>query len=623
MIGIMIPNVDAYWVNGVEHKSPGYVAPSISEPVAFEDNTKDPNAYGEIILSENEFKLYRGSLISFPIFIEMNDYVHDPTLNIFYDDVLTKVTYPRSNGDIFQSVISLNDNWKSGTYEIKLIHNNKILDSDSFVIKRDNETFLENIVDKNIFEYADPNILSSPSKVSVDSYSREIISITGHTGDSNNSNPITLEILTPDKNVISSSASPTSDGFFSHKIMVDKHWITGEYVVTGKYLDHKLTSTTFVVENIWKTFVPLESNLVGTFDITSEISNNFTILSVDGTIETDESEMILSISKGEDILYQDTLALNEKSFETSTVLYDYDNNVPWEYGEYQITGMVGKQSFHSEKFILDGVSFSGLELLSINLFANVGSGVQKMVDFAEIEINSGDEKQIILSGNIDGYVQAYVLDVHLIHPDGTDEISHLYGSSDGSYYMPINLDDSWSSGSYTAYVQFREFMDDASTFKIINNALKDSEISFTTRKLIEIILEDLKNYSISLDNSQSVDSVHYVATMDYYSTKTPIVISLNGESLKEEFTYVSDKGLIDYYLLLDETWISGNYIVSYVENNVSIPFGTFEIFNNYIVEDVVQDGVAEELIDEPLTLGQSMFKSSSHVMEYLTISQVN
>ena len=619
IIGIMIPNVDAYWVNGVEYTSPGYVPPAISEPVAFEDNTKDPNAYGEIILSENEFKLYRGSLISFPIFIEMNDFIHNPTLNIFYDDVLTKVTYPRSNGDIFQSVISLNDNWKSGTYEIKLIHNNKILDSDSFVIKRDNETFLEHIVDKNIFEYVDPNILSSPSKVSVDSYSREIISITGHTGDSNNSNPIILEILTPDKNVISSSASPTSDGFFSHKIMVDKHWISGEYVVTGKYLDHKLTSTTFVVENIWKEFVPTESNLVGTFDITSEISNNFTILSVDGTIETDESEMILSISKGEDILYQDTLALNQKLFETSTVLYDYDNNVPWEYGEYRITGMVGEQSFHSEKFILDGMSFSGLELLSINLFANMASGVEKMVDFAEIEINSGDEKQIILSGNIDGYIQAYVLDVHLIHPDGTDEISHLYGSSDGSYYMPINIDDSWNSGSYTAYVQFRELMDDASTFKIINNVLNGSEISLQ-QKTEEIILEDIKNYSVSLDNSQSVDSVHYVATMDYYSTKTPITISLNGESLKEEFTYVSDKGLIDYYLLLDETWISGNYTASYVENNVSIPFGTFEIFNNYIVEDIVQDVVAEELIDEPLTLGQSMFKSSSHVMEYLQFS---
>jgi hypothetical protein len=109
--------------------------------------------------------------------------------------------------------------------------------------------------------------------------------------------------------------------------------------------------------------------------------------------------------------------------------------------------------------------------------------------------------------------------------------------------------------------------------------------------------------------------------MDYYSTKTPIVISLNGESLKEEFTYVSDKGLIDYYLLLDETWISGNYTASYVKNNILIPFGTFEIFNNYIVEDVMKEDILiEELINEHLTLGQSLFKSSSHVVEYLKYS---
>jgi hypothetical protein len=108
--------------------------------------------------------------------------------------------------------------------------------------------------------------------------------------------------------------------------------------------------------------------------------------------------------------------------------------------------------------------------------------------------------------------------------------------------------------------------------------------------------------------------------MEYYSTKTPITISLNDKLLKEDFTYVSEDGLIDYYLLLDETWISGNYVVSYTENNVLIPFGTFEISNNYIVEDILQDVVVEKLIDEHLTLGQSMFKSSSHVMEYLQFS---
>ena len=109
--------------------------------------------------------------------------------------------------------------------------------------------------------------------------------------------------------------------------------------------------------------------------------------------------------------------------------------------------------------------------------------------------------------------------------------------------------------------------------------------------------------------------------MNSYSGKTPITISLNGELLQESTIYSSDAGLIDYYLLLDESWVSGNYVVSYIENNISIPFGTFEIFNNYIVEDIVEDViVVEKLVDEHLTLDQSVFKSSSHTIDYLQFS---
>jgi hypothetical protein len=108
--------------------------------------------------------------------------------------------------------------------------------------------------------------------------------------------------------------------------------------------------------------------------------------------------------------------------------------------------------------------------------------------------------------------------------------------------------------------------------------------------------------------------------MNSYSGKTPITISSNGELLHESTIYSSDAGLIDYYLLLDETWVSGNYVVSYIENNISIPFGTFEIFNNYIVEDIMEDVIVKELIDTHLTLAQSVFKSSSHTIDYLQFS---
>ena len=48
----LIPNVDAYWVNGVEIISPGHVTQIATEPsFDYSVYVSDPNAYGKIILS--------------------------------------------------------------------------------------------------------------------------------------------------------------------------------------------------------------------------------------------------------------------------------------------------------------------------------------------------------------------------------------------------------------------------------------------------------------------------------------------------------------------------------------------------------------------------------------------
>ena len=106
MIGMMIPNVEAYWVNAAEHKSPGHVEPvTLEPPVDYSLNIFDPNVSGKIILSENEFKLYRGSVMIFPLIVEVNNFIHKPTLDIIYNDVKIDHVDLFSNGDFFQTVI--------------------------------------------------------------------------------------------------------------------------------------------------------------------------------------------------------------------------------------------------------------------------------------------------------------------------------------------------------------------------------------------------------------------------------------------------------------------------------------------------------------------------------------
>ena len=620
LIFTIIPNVDAYWLNGVEIISPGHVAQITTEPsFDYSIYVSDPNVSGKIILSENEFKLYRGSVVIFPVIVEMNNFIHKPTLDIIYNDVKIDHVDLFSNGNFFQSTIGLTDNWESGVYKINLIQQNNILDTVSFVINRDNEDVIEKTIFESVFQTTEPFISITPSVISIDKNYFGTLYVSGSISDSRTGHPIILKIVGPDGKTTFNSGLVTSDGTFMNSILVDKNWIDGKYIINAKYLDGEQLSTVFTVENSLQSTLLEEAKLIGSFSVSSETSHDYTILGISGNVDTDESNMILQITKEDIIMFEDTLSLIDQSFETSTVLYDYTLNTPWTYGDYKITGLIGDKSFHSDTFTLDEQSFSVFEISSMDLFLNLGSGVEKMVDTDEIIILFGEEKQIILSGLLENYSSGSPVDVHLVGPDGIDTVSSIYASSSGEYYMPIIINDSWISGSYTAYVTYHDFIDEPSLFEVINNTILVDDV-LLTEETSEIILEDLKNYSITFDDLHSVDSVHYVTTMNSYSGNTPITISLNGKLLQESFIYSSDVGLIDYYLLLDETWVSGNYVVSYVENNISIPFGTFEIFNNYIVEDIMEDVLVEELIDTHLTLVQSVFKSSSHTIEYLQFS---
>ena len=299
-------------------------------------------------------------------------------------------------------------------------------------------------------------------------------------------------------------------------ILVDRDWIDGEYALEAKYLDGEKLSTFFSIKNTFNKSILEESKIFGSFSVDSEISNDYTILGISGNVQTDESSMILQITKDEVIMFEDTLFLNDQSFETNTVLYDYTSNAPWGYGDYKISGFIGDTSFHSDSFTLDEQSFELFEISSMDLFLNFGSGVEKMVDTDEIIILSGEEKQITLSGVLENYSSGDPIYVHLVSPDGTDTVSSIYASSTGSYYMPIIIDDSWISGSYTAYVTYRDFIDESSFFEVMNNSIHLNEENLEN-KADKILVQNITNYSIFLDNSQSVDSVHYTVLMESFT----------------------------------------------------------------------------------------------------------
>jgi len=576
---------------------------------------------GEIFLEKNEFLLHGGgNMVNFSVTGEIFDYVHYPKLEIMIDDVVFKTmdVYPNKNS-IF-SIIGLDKNWSHGEYVVNLKYKNEILDSKSFTLIRDDVVEKEIRTDENMHETLKSFIETDVDKLVLENNSLETIWISGNLPSSQFGNKIKFSLHHPDGTIeyIGKITHGHVDYFEYPIIGIDKFWMPGEYQIIADYLDHQL-STSFTIENDFLKYPMEKEKLIGSFTLSSEISNNFTILEIIGNVESDESQIILQILQGENILFEDELPLNENSFETKTVLYDYASNTPWTPGDYRVSGFIGDESFYSDVFRLDEQNLSVFEISQMDIFLNFESEVQKMVDTDKITISYGEEKQIILSGIIENTSSTKIVEVHVVNPDGLVDISHIYASSDGSYYMPIIIDSSWISGLYTAYVTSGDFVDEPSSFEVINNVVTENEI--LDEEVSEIIKDDLKNYVVTLDSSKSLQSINFYLEVAPFSTNFPITVSLNDEIIHTEFIYSANEGFIDYYLLLDQRWDSGNYVVSYIENNVSIPFGTFEIINTKIVNDVLDDDISEkEQVSEYLSLDQNIFKTSSNTVDYLYFS---
>ena len=586
-----------------------------------------PSAFatsGSIELDNNEFTLYAGSSIT-PLSIHgtIQDYSHKPILEISQNNVVIKTItlFPIKNS-LF-TVVGLDGNWSDGEYSVDLIYQDEILDNKSFHIFRDNVVEDKIIVHENMSDIKQ-FIQVEPSKVILDNNSNESILISGHISSSHFGLPLNFILHHPDgtTEILGSVFLPRNGNFDYPLIGIDKYWSSGKYEISVQLVDLPNISplkSSFIVENNFLKYPMEKEKLLGSFTLSSETSNDYTILGITGNVKTDESEMILQISKDDIVLFEDTLSISDNLFETNTVLYDYESNTSWVAGDYRVSGLIGDESFYSDVFRLDEQNLSIFEISSMDLFLNFESEVQKMVDTDKITISYGDEKQIILSGILEDYISQSIVDVHVVNPEGVDVISHIFASSDGAYYVPIIIDDSWVSGDYTAYVVSGDFVDEPSSFEVINNVIVVDET--LEEEIPEIIVDELKNYLITLDNSKSIESIHFNTKANTYSGVVTVTISLDDEIIKKESTYPSSGGFIDYYLMLDKTWISGNYIVSYDENNISVPLGTFEIFNSYLTEDVVKDvTVKEKLIDQYLILDKSLFKISSHVVEYLQFS---
>ena len=551
-----------------------------------------PNVFatsGEIFLEKNEFVLYGdGSMINFSVTGEIFDYAYYPKLEIMIDDVVFQTVDIFPNKNSIFSIIGLDKNWSHGEYVINLKYKNEILDSKHFTIFRDNVIKKEIRTDENMHETLESFIEMDVDKLVLVNNSDETIWVSGNLASSQFGNVILVSLHYPDNSIqtIGKIFHGHDDHFEYPIIGIDKYWMPGEYKIRVNYLEQELiTSFTiendFVLSSLSKTHM-FDEESFGSFDLSFEKVDEYVILKIDGDVRTNDSEIKLVINSDNSIIYEANLPLSDGYFYDNVILYDYENDVPWENIGYEVNAFVEENIVDTKTFSFDeSLIFSSNDQV-MNLEMIFSDNVVNFTNELEIEISEYDSKEITLSGTIPNYLSGNIIDVNIDTPSGEILESHLRASANGDYFLPMQVTDSWISGTYVVSLIFNDAVQDVIEFSVLNHKYNDAqkvvnEISENLDESLEIL--ELEHYDVIIDNNKIEKNILFTQPLDFNSQHVMITIVTPDGSEIYESTYRSKTGDLQKWVNLDHTWESGDYFVYYVYDKIPKILGTFHITN--------------------------------------------
>tara|TARA_B110000438_G_scaffold271499_1_gene289420 strand:- start:568 stop:2259 length:1692 start_codon:yes stop_codon:yes gene_type:complete len=546
---------------------------------------------GEIFLEKNEFTLYGdGSLVTFSVTGEIVDYTHRPTLEIVQNDVVIQsVNLVPIKNSLF-SVIGLDKNFSAGEYFVNLKYKNNILDTKSFTITRDNVVEKQTKIHENMSYIFESYVELTQDKFIINNNSDESLIISGNIISLQFGNPIFVLLHHPDSTIEKlGTVHQIKNGFFNYPIYgIDKYWKPGTYVVSVNYLDHSPLTAQFTIENDWVLSSLSKSHTFsdepsGLFDLSFDKLDEYVILKIDGNVRTNDSQIKLVINSDNAIVYENNLLLLDGDFYDNVVLYDYENDVPWKNTQYEINVLLDQNQVITKTFTFDEslLLSSNNEVMGIELIFS-----DEIINFSnefEIEIFEKTSEEITLSGNIPNYQLGDLIDVNVLTPSGEILKSNLRASVDGDYFLPIIITDSWISGNYVISLIFNDIVRDTLDFTVLNHKLDDKQMisnetpSDNIVESIEIL--EIQHYDVIINNNKIEKNILFTQPFDSNLQHVPITIVTPNDSTIYEYTYHSKTGDLQKWVNIDHTWISGDYFVYYVVDEIPNLLGTFHIRN--------------------------------------------
>jgi hypothetical protein len=427
-------------------------------------------------------------------------------------------------------------------------------------------------------ETIDPFISINPNELILENSYHETISITGNLYSSQYGGTVIINISKPDGTTQRFSAQHGSDGSFIGIFLIDKHWSTGEYFISASYRDKSVTES-FTIQNNWETPIFEEFILVeGAMNMVSSQSSGFNILEFSGDVNNQNGIISILITKPDGTTQKfDTNLKFDGGFQFTAVLYDSVTKLPWNVGKYFVTAIFEEQDFVTTFFEIKNDNSIFIKKSTEGLFTIYNSDESENMSVESFHL---EQRIITISGKVDNYEPRTLVTITIVNPDGTTESMSLYGTSDGEYFMPLSIDDTWYTGKYSIYSTYGESVNEVLTFEVTNGVEYISDEPVLEYVEITPILPIL-SYSIDQSSKESKLLLFetFVETIDGSNMIFPIIKHPDGTTNVLDVRVDAQKK-IQVKLLINMNWNPGEYVLMLDENNPDSVFGNFIIIDS-------------------------------------------
>lgn len=203
-------------------------------------------------------------------------------------------------------------------------------------------------------EYGSLNI--DKDTVSISEFESTIIQISGNVIDYYSGQKIILELIKPDNTSIEIKTQANNEGIFSIPLILDSNWLSGNYQLSGTFLNNEIGSASFLITSVPTTNIPIFAN-IGSLEIDNEeitlSGNKKSTVEINGNIKNYQKGDLISLK----IIHPDGLITDVSITGKSTGDFKAHVSIEesWKSGTFSIITSYEGKDFGQVNFLLNKI----------------------------------------------------------------------------------------------------------------------------------------------------------------------------------------------------------------------------------------------------------------------------